>query len=641
MIRFRAANSYGTNGIIDDLSGKLYDAFNTAVERGHPEIYKEVYAFIQKQLAKAFQERAREVISQFIYVPSFLYARHVANTAVSNYLLSNSIVFFSTLSSFAGSGGRGLKDVGPEYQFDFFNGVISLLHYALQHPDDTVLKNGLQEFQHIRGTGFPDHFNTRLRIIRANTAEEKLAIHNNSEDIHKVEILHRRTTLALYSWAVLLFANNVISLERFKLLVSSLNPQYQYFEDLLSDVIFIRKNEVGGYLGLSGWDYMERPSGVVYNPPSAYYWVLEGMVFYLLSGSNPHFDTRAVSDDRDFSFLHNGVKEVLTWLEQSISKWGPALGLIQGDIYSQKKRTEEIFQERSREILNVFQQLKLLHDRNENKSLADEPLSKDRIEEFRQLLFKSWDKQNFSISLFEQFSKVKPVVEEEGLDFMGIRFFVPQFRKMLVENNYQQIYGAGDIGSQAGRIIDANFIRLISREYSEEAETVADIETGLKQAFSKFENKDFKPDLIIIPPEAIYKTNLTELKDYRRSNEPNDIGSMGFYKEVPIITFYAKNLTNQVIVANFENAFKFTMYESEKLISKRLSVTIRPISKEEIENELLAPSSRKDQDGFELTEEEARGRLATTMYIELGIWGKFEIVEREAAFFFLLTLSSD
>ena len=82
---------------------------------------------------------------------------------------------------------------------------------------------------------------------------------------------------------------------------------YQFFEDLLDDVIYIRKTESRYYLGLSGWDHEEHENGKIFSPPTPYDWILYGMCFFMLKGESPHVMILVILDDRDLVFLPDAV----------------------------------------------------------------------------------------------------------------------------------------------------------------------------------------------------------------------------------------------------------------------------------------------------------------------------------------------
>lgn len=629
--------NYSTNvtGIIENVNFKLHSAFNKAAEKNHKQAYAEIFTFIQKQLIVAFQKNAREVIGQFIFTPSQLYSHYISNQEIGNYLLQESSTFFHTIATYSQMRGDRMLTLENNLQFDLCNGTISLFHYALQHPDENVLREALLKLKQMKPTDFSDHMTVRMQIIRSEEMEKKTEIRSNSDNLHFAEILHRRAVLSLYAWSVYLYDNNVIALDRLNFLLEQLEMSYHYFEDLVSDIIFIRKNEAAGFLGLSGWDYKERPTGIVFHPPSAYDWILFGAVFYLMRGQSTHYDVRAIVDDDDFKFLFSAVKSDIAHLEQNITKWAPALGLVQENLSNDDGL--EIFEERSRKVVNAFEELKIRNERLNDKVLADEELSPIKIKELKEMLYSAWTEQNFTKKLFEKFNVLETVTNRDHLDFAGVRFFLPQFRMMLVESNYQQIYGTADMGRQAGRTMDYKFIDQLTQAYKNELIAYESIKDGLDEGIKSFVDKKFKPNLIIIPPEASYRTNLMELEDFEINRNPDE-GIIGLYKGIPIVTFYSANLKDQVIVTNFEKSFKMKFYEGEELEEKRLLINLRPLTKEEIEAELLKPNAKVDNEGKVLTDAEALTRLSNRIFIEIGAWIKISIIDKKSSFLFLLKL---
>ncbi|PZU16982.1 MAG: hypothetical protein DI622_11065, partial [Chryseobacterium sp.] len=229
--------NYSTNvtGIIENVNFKLHSAFNKAAEKNHKQAYAEIFTFIQKQLIVAFQKNAREVIGQFIFTPSQLYSHYISNQEIGNYLLQESSTFFHTIATYSQMRGDRMLTLENNLQFDLYNGTISLFHYALQHPDENILREALLKLKQMKPTSFSDYMTVRMQIIRSEEMEKKTEIRSSSDRLQFAEIVHRRAILALYAWSVYLYDNNVIAIERLKFLLEQLEMSYYYFEDLISD----------------------------------------------------------------------------------------------------------------------------------------------------------------------------------------------------------------------------------------------------------------------------------------------------------------------------------------------------------------------------------------------------------------------
>jgi len=160
--------NYSTNvtGIIENVNFKLHSAFNKAAEKNHKQAYAEIFTFIQKQLIVAFQKNAREVIGQFIFTPSQLYSHYISNQEIGNYLLQESSTFFHTIATYSQMRGDRMLTLENNLQFDLYNGTISLFHYALQHPDENILREALLKLKQMNLFGLYDCKNANYKIGR-------------------------------------------------------------------------------------------------------------------------------------------------------------------------------------------------------------------------------------------------------------------------------------------------------------------------------------------------------------------------------------------------------------------------------------------------------------------------------------------
>jgi len=258
----------------------------------------------------------------------------------------------------------------------------------------------------------------------------------------------------------------VITEEKLLFLDDHIKLEYRYLDDLLSDIIFIRNSASLNFLGLSRWDYVERESGVVYSPPDVPDWILNGLLVVLLRSDFPRFTLALIQDDRDYTFLYDSIKLKIDHYNQNLQKWKKMLGIapsLDNSIEEQETEIKDLFEQRTRKVLNIFEQLKIRRDVSENKYLSQQPLSESRIQLFKDKLAEAWKKQCTSYDLFDHFSATIPKKNQDGLNVFGAQILLNKFRMMFVEENYQTIYGSTDLGADIGRKTDNTFIENILR----------------------------------------------------------------------------------------------------------------------------------------------------------------------------------
>lgn len=630
-----------TLSIVSDFDRSLYEAFQRAIDRSQRLVWKEILDFIQKQTITAYDKNSFPVIEQFAWMPSALYQTATKNDEIANEIVSSFASFYRIVSTL-------FQPKEPKNEFitaslprfnKFYESVLEFYHYIIYHKDTQVLISALNQFDQMKSDR--DDYDLRTLIERkgmqgASTAEKRSAWDKATEE-NLYNVTHRRATLYLISWIVYLFAIDKISFERFSILLSHIEIQYTFFEDFLEDIIYVRRYDRANFLGIGFWDHTERPSGQGYSPPTPSDWIIYGPCLLLMKGDIPYFMPEAVIDDRDHAFLYDEFKRKLGFFKQNLDKWIQPLGLAANAGVSAEERVNQIketFEEKERQILNIFEQLKVTHAALENEEIANQNLKEVLVNDFKATLYERWLTQCISYRLFDQYGKLNPVNSKDELPYYGSEILLDQFKMMFVESKYQKIYGSGDLGSVVGRETDQRFIGKILESSLISVQTVPfnSPQEGIDISIEELAKDGIYADIIIIPAEFSYKTDLVSSSKFRRDNTVKELHRIGYYDKIPVVTFLSKMLTKQVIVASFKTAFSLDLYESDTLYGGRLHVEIRELTDEEITREYDKNSEKwtKDQDGFILTEQQAKLRIATSVILELWSRGKFNIDYPEA-----------
>jgi len=107
---------------------------------------------------------------------------------------------------------------------------------------------------------------------------------------------------------------------------------------------------------------------------------------------------------------------------------------------------------------------------------------------------------------------------------------------------------------------------------------------------------------------------------------------IGTYKDISVVTLYSRVLVDQVIVACFKEAFSLDIYQNDALMDKKLHLQIKQLSSEDIEKEFNKDPAYwlKDEKEFILTEEQAKIRISTSLYLEIWSRARFNITKQQA-----------
>lgn len=621
--------------LISGTDRTLFDAFRTAFEKGQLDIVREINQFQQKLLFDSFGHRAPEIINQLIFLPTYFYQLVIKDEQLRTFILNSVTVAFKTSSFFFKEStveksdrkfDRGLEMVCAE---KFYEGVLTFYHYVSMDSNTQEIKSAFSEFNQMKGDFLNRrtlHANIRELILKGDTkgVDEIKELYDKT---HYSTVLHRRAALCLKAWFVFLYSMGELTYDRFILLYNVVELRYHYFDELLDDLIFIRENELRNFLGVSNWDYKERASGKVYSPPSVRNWILHGLIAIILKGDVPSMDNTVIVRNRDFHFLPDNINQILGGYKQDLSKWEEFLGLvIQGDNERQQISTKELFDQRSREVLNIFEKLRRTVQDTESMELAEAPLDQQKVELFKQELANKWARYCVSYGLFYYYGNVEPKDSPEGLPSIGLSFFMDKFKIMFVENA-QTVYGSGDIGSDVGRRTDNTFIDKLVHAKTGETTEFENLAEALSSNLATISGKGYEADLIIIPPEFMYATNLTELEGFSGSkgNEDPRVPIWGYFRDIPIISFYVTILRDQLIILSFKQAVRLEIFDGYEYCENKLHIDIRELTSAEVDAKIA-----KNQYESPAEKIKARNDIRSSLYLDIWSKARFSIHNPDA-----------
>jgi hypothetical protein len=628
--------------IVSGFDRMLYDAFKNALERGQTKGWQQIIYFIQKELINAFGKDSGAVMQQLNWLPSAVYNLSAGNPDASKTVAKEFGSFFKTVSWIFNSEDKSKDPIQAHpLRFNmFFKILMNFYHYAIHHPDETVVRELINQFKSIAGDDYD--FDTRFEIqdLESASQEQKKSLREAAAKEHLLTITQRRCTLTLVAWLTFLFLMEKLSEERFSFLLKQFDLRYNFFEELLDDMDYIRSNERADYLGISFWDYMERESGVMYSPPSSYDWILYGPALILLREPLPNFSLSVIVDDRQHAFLLEAMKQKLKELKLKIEKFSGILGwdnpapLEEGQ--SREGQLLQLYQEREDEILEMFQAIKTLNEEEDNRQLAARPLDQERIKAFLETLYQKWLGNCQSYQLFREKQNFEAVDSAEGLDFHGQSILLEHQRTMFVEGEQQTVYGSEDLGSALGRWVDERFIYDVTKFATQQRTAIdQDFDTvtgGLDASIAALRAADNEPDMIIVPSTYFYKSDLVKSAKYHRSKLTDKSIQIGVYDGIPVLRVFAQGLTLKAIVASFKKGLSLSLYEDPSLYKGIMHIDLRELTAAEIDEEYVTENVKwtTNSEGIKISERQARLRLAASLMLEMWTRGKFKVVDPKA-----------
>ena len=627
MIRRYDRNILVPNPLIG-LQNTIYFSFARASENNNRIICDEISHLVSEQLFTAFGNRSMPMVNQFIDLPTFFYNAAKNNLSIQNNLVDRFSSDFKAISFIFRSLENNIPNNALPFLSIYYEGLLSFFHYLLEHKDEVILLKAINEFNNIIPYDFSGN-NTRSLIATARPAlsqDEKRKIRDNAAKDNLLFNTHRRSGLILLSWAMFMFSKDTLDEERLTFLTEQIKVRYDFFEDLLDDLSIIRNEKIYERHGDFSWDYIERLSGHVYSPPVIRDWILYGVLFVLIKEPVPHFSLEAIVDSTDYTFLCDAVEEQLNYFREHLEKWAKLLGIIAVHETTNDEKEIDIYNEKARRILNTFRALKVFHDQIRDKTIADQDLDQQLIKDTKENLFKSWQKWNISFDIFSFFGSINILDNTKGLQKFGFVSLLQRFKTMFVEQNYQNIHGLDDLGSKAAKLTDDIFLNeILKLGKDQHQELIATIDLKIKE----LKEKGFDVDLIIIPPEYIYQSELYGNENFKLHAGGDETSiAVAKYKNILVSTFYSNILKDQIVICDFTKAFILDLYESDSLLGQRLHVDIKALNSHEIEQQYTTRTEywSNVENGVTLNKEQTKIRIATSVNLEIWSEGNFRVI---------------
>lgn len=633
MIRFLNRENNNLSNTISGLDQTLYEAFSGAAEKSNTEVAKQISYFAMEQLYLAFSQRSAEVVQQLIFLPTRFLLASLKYSQLSDDLIQQTVLDFRCLNmNFLDSNDKSIPGL-ESFEKQYFDGLLVFFHHLLDVKQTSSLQYALNELKQVSDLEyFPESIRWSL-INRGNpkTDEEKISLKAEFTKHNQFHISHRRSTLILLSWSLYLYDNDVIDATRAKILVSDLNPFYRNFEDLLEDLDYIRDFNKHLRDNIS-WLIEEPLSGQTSTPPDRSDWILYGACFVFIT-NQLSFSIDVILIDKDYRFLEDSLRAHFSRIKAAPEKWALITGSEHIESDNVIRRFMDNIEAKEKAILVTFSKLRMIYNRANEEAIAQEPLDTQRIAKISEDLFETWKKANTTIDLFSHFGALSRSSSTSGLVEIGLRELLKGFRMNFVKEHHQHIYGFNDLGSFAGRELDGRFIRNICNEADIDKTENKDWTKELDLKIEELQDKGYIPDLIIFPPELLTNDEIYLNPNFIMQSGVDGLTfSTGKYRDILTTTLYARELSNQIIVASFLRAFQFELIEQDQLLGGMLEVSITDLSKELKDDEFSNRRSAWNisDNGSELSDEDIKLKITNSLLLKIITWGKFSIKDGHA-----------
>ena len=616
--------------IQQDYGDGLRRALKESFKLGASEIPFKYLSFISSIISNSAQERNLPLFANYIFYFWDFYRYSKVNPAIQKDIVHEISVDYKSLVAhnigYNFDSAKTIQEKEHLNQFIYWSyfSMLTFLHSLLDDLDQEQLKKAFSEVNKI-----VQHFHRNNNISQLRNRNFADSGENNAL-LHEIRIetfideVHRHSMLALYYWTYFLYDIKMASKEKVELRTSFIKLPSQKIEDLFNDLSILREKVTEGYLGLEGWDFMDRTGMNVYSPPDAADWVTKGTVIFLLkknySGS---IDIEKVENNRNYYFIYDTIKEYFSDTTNFYDKWNAIIDC----------KSIEQLQLRFNWILNVFKQLKDRYIFSMELEIAEQPLEEKFTLAFKTSVFESWISSIKSIKLFEHFGNMRDAKEDEQPEDLGGVLNL-KAKSNFIEKGYQQIHLIEDLGSKIANKNDEEFISKVLKdtptlEYGLIYDAVYDM-------IQKLKNTGFKPSVIFTDSIAAYDDSIEEssyfIPYWKYMDKKIQVDTSGYFDEIPVIPIYSDSIENIIIACDFEKAFELSVVKNSDWFNNILKIEIKAVDRE-----MAKKSFESDKEGWlaewndiNISEEKAIVRLMNYVQISGIVHGKFNICNSEA-----------
>lgn len=620
--------------VIAGLHVQLYKLLFLSLEKQNIDASREIYNFVLRKIGDSFHHKSSIVFSQFLKIPGWIYVdvlRKFQNE--QSYFRDLTLLFFRDLLRFNSKFElEALKDTNQkaninQFIYSIYSAYIGLFHKSLFYKCYSDIPFILDNFNKIDNNERKS-YELRHRItqlIKQGKNSDAVSEERNFEESNTITVLKFRTAFIMQSWIWFHFKNNMIYHNHILEYFDKLKLLYRYPDDLINDYISLINQDEELSLGIDDWDIIERGEEV-YSPPQLHEWLTIGLVIYLLKlNSTNSIELSNIYNDRQFYFLFDRVKVILSEIRNEYNKWEELL---------QSSNLAD-FDERSRVVSSVFNQLKRRSKSIEEKEIALEKVSKVLVREFQVLISNAWSKSSRVREVFNFNGNIKILNEDPGyLKPFTRKIFFERAKNMFIESNYQHIYGVEDIGSALGRELDSLFFHKIIK--STNIKRYSSITTACDEFVRILRDNGKKADMIFVPPEFLNSNNLNTnskfLNQWQVENKIAIAGCVGTYDEIPLILTYIPIMKNKLLVCNFKKSFGMELLKPDKETSGELNISIHEVDNEIASQKYDSDPEKwsRDEDGNILSKEEAIVRIMNSIIIEIEYRYRISVNDPEA-----------
>lgn len=644
---------FGDNtDITDGIDSKIWRALDRAISKNSFETFHVLESFVRHVLQICVRNNSLKYFQKYIFFPSLYYSiskekiKHNSSLLGIHKLCSEGaarhlkeIIWFDINFANRNKNSEDDKTNANMFYYWAFQGFGRLLYFIVKNGDINHFLFTLNEFEQISEENDNEQYQLKWAIrdlIRQNSNEQNdKAIKTKKEALKVLKQFNnykRHVLVGIKYWIIFLYQVHKIDENTVIQFLKRIQIPYTDSDDLLSDILFFRGNNVSfSYMGWREWDYEERESGKVYYPPQPQQWMTSGFFADQIREKRFFVNVNEL-DSEDISkasLLYEDLIKSSKYFEDNFEKWKNILEVDNIENYKAK----------SAEILKDFAVVKRKSVTDTDRSIALASLHQPHVESFKKMIGNSWKLQARIHRIFKYFGNTLNVNDKEiKLKQIGQRTFFEKAKMMFTEQNYQPIHGVDRMGGEIGRWEDNYFLNAV-RQTDHNRVSASSILEALDKSIYELKNKEKVPNFILISSKYSYRDEIFLNSKFFKSklNNPmpkNDLESfcIGTFDGIPVYTSFSESLNNFILVCNFNEAFQQLYKTNENWFENELTVDVQIVTDEIAKNKLAENHAKWTtiEDGSTLTDEEALLLIKTSIIIDIWTTVDYKILNKDA-----------
>lgn len=636
------------------IESKIWNSIDKSIEINSKQSFFVLDNFVRDILSLSIKYKSLKHFESYINFPAFYYSSSYEKAEKNATLMElhkycsnqaakqlKEIISYNINFDAKNAKTQAEKSLINQFYYLTFHSFCSLLYFIVNNEDINQFRIAINDYEQISNDIDDKHWDLQFEIddlIRSNNDGGNDRLIQEKSDEYKIfkafDEYKRHALTGIKYWIIYLYRVDKISEETVSKLLNLIKIPYADSSDLLNDILLFRNNTLSNYMGWRGWDYLERQSGKVYNPPDPHYWLTSGFFADQLRESSLYVNLEKLSSDQlsQLRWLYNELVAEVEYLRKNFDKWKSLL----------KQDTEESFQKRCDEILKDFALAKRKSITDTERAIAKAPLFQPNIDKFKEIVGKAWGNQAIIHGISKCFKNTIEVTDpDRKLKYFGQQTYFEKAKTMFIEQNYDSIYGVERMGGEIGRSEDDYFFNKILQEDLNIISRTS-VLTIIDEILAELKKKSIVANLILISPLYTYKNQdiLSSNRFISKSRDEQPAKGIGRFMigtldDIPVCNSFSNLLKNRILICNFDNAFQMSYKSNPEWYDNELCVEISLISDEEAEKIFKESPEKwaKTEADIKLSKDESLLLIKTSVKINLWTNLDFEVKNKDAYIF--------